>query len=285
MWRSALFIPATEPRFLEKAATRGAEAIVLDLEAGVVAHRKAEARTAVAAAVERLSAADLDIAVRINTGWRAAFLDVEAAALEDVSVIIVPDVRNPDILVALDGHLGELEADRRRQAPPIGLLPIIESAAGVENAARISAAPRVVAAAFGVEDFAADMRATPSPAFLDHVAYRLATAIRAAGRTPLVIPQSLAHLDDLEGFAAAAERARACGTEGGFAIHPKQVKLLNACFSPTSAEIQHAERVLAAAEEAGRSGKGAFLLDGRMVDLPIVLRARRLLERADRDRA
>ena len=280
MWCAALFIPATEPRFLEKAAGRGADAIVLDLEASVVASRKDEARGALASAVDFLQGKNVDVLVRINMGWRMPFLDTEAAALEGVTAFLVPDVRSPTILSAIDGHLAELEAERGRKAPPIALVPLIESAEGVENAVEICSAPRVCATALGIEDFLADLRALPDPALLDHFAMRVVSAARAAGVSPLGVPESLANLSDLERFADAVRRARNYGFEGGFAVHPRQVEALNTGFAPTEEEVAQARKIIEASEKSDADGVGAFQLDGRMIDLPIVLRAERLLDKA-----
>lgn len=280
MWQVALFIPATEPRFLEKAAERGADAIVLDLEASVVATRKAEAREALASAVAFLEGKGPDILVRVNMGWRLPFLDIEAAALEGVSALLVPDVRDQTILMAIDGYLTELEAERRRKAPPISLVPLIESAEGIENAVGICSAPRVCATALGIEDFLADMGALPDPALLDHFALRVVSAARAARVSPLGVPESLANLTDIERFADAVRRARSYGFEGGFAVHPRQVEALNAGFMPSEAELTEARKIVDASDRSDAEGIGAFQMDGRMIDLPIVLRARRLLERA-----
>lgn len=279
MWRAALFIPATEPRFLEKAADRGADAIVLDLEASVVASRKAEARKMLTSAVAFLEGKGMDILVRVNMGWRLPFFDIEAAALEGVSALLVPDVRDPTVLVAMNGQLSELEAERGRKAPPISLVPLIESAQGIENAVEICRAPRVCATALGIEDFLADMAALPDPALLDHFAMRVASAARAAGISPLGVPESLANLSDIDRFADAVRRARSFGFEGGFAVHPRQVDALNAGFAPTDEEIVEAQKIINASNSSDAEGIGAFQMDGRMIDLPIVLRAKRLLDR------
>lgn len=280
MWTAALFIPATEPRFLEKAAERGADAIVLDLEASVVASRKAEAREAIAPAVDFLKDKGMDILVRINMGWRTPFLDIEAAALEGVKAFLVPDVRDATILKAIDGHLSELEAERGRRSEPIAIVPLIESAEGIENAVEICRAPRVCATALGIEDFLADMGALPSSQLLDHFAMRVVSAARAAGCSPLGVPESLANLSDIDAFSDAVRRARGFGFEGGFAVHPRQVDALNAGFAPTEFEIAQAQKIVEASAQSDADGVGAFQMEGRMIDLPIVLRAKRLLERA-----
>ena len=124
------------------------------------------------------------------------------------------------------------------------------------------------------------MEAAPDSEILSTVALSVAQAARSSGKLPLVVPESLANLRDLNAFEAAAQRGRAMGSVGGFAVHPNQVAVLNRVFQPTAEEIDWAEKVVAASEDAQVKGLGAVSLDGRMIDLPIVLRAQRLLERA-----
>lgn len=277
MWRSILFIPVLQERFLEKAAQRGADAIVLDLEASIAADRKQEAREALPAAIDQLVAQKQDVMVRINMLWRAALADIEMAARQGVSTIVLPDCRTAAQVSAIDGVLSEIESERN--LPPIGLLPLIESAQGVvESRAIAAAAPRVVALTFGIEDYLTDMQSQPDPESLATTAQLIALAARAAGKAPLVVPESLANLNDLKHFESAAQKGRAMGSTGGFAVHPNQVDILNRVFSPSADEISWAEKVVAAASEAEAQGLGAVSMDGRMIDLPIILRAQRLLD-------
>ena len=163
-----------------------------------------------------------------------------------------------------------------------GIVPLIEFAAGVVASPEIAAAsPRVVALTFGVEDYLADMECAEEPEMLTQTALGVAHAARAAGKLPMVVPETLANINDLEAFEAGARRGRALGSVGGFAVHPGQVEVLNRVFSPTPEEITWATRVVAAAEEGEAKGLGAIALDGRMIDLPILLRARKLLERVE----
>lgn len=280
MWRSALFIPVLEERFLAKAATRGADAIILDLEASIAADRKDEARAALPSAVDRLAAQGLDVLVRINTLWRPALADLEVAARSGVHTIVLPDCRGAGDVTAVDAVLGELEAER--DLGTIGLLPMIESAEGVVNAPAIAAAAtRSVALTFGIEDYLTDMEASPDPDLLTATALAVSHAARSAGIAPMVVPDSIANLTDLDVFQAAAHRGRAMGSAGGFAVHPDQVAVLNAVFSPSAEELDWASRVVAAAEEAEARGLGAVRLDDRMIDLPIIARAQALLRRQE----
>ena len=278
MWRSILFIPVLQERFLAKAAERGADAIVLDLEASIAADRKGEARDALPTAIDRLTAQGQDVLVRINVLWRPALADLDVAARAGVKAILLPCCADAAEIQAVDAVLSELEVEAGLPAGGIGLIPMIETAKGVVGAPAIaSAAPRITALTFGIEDYLADMEASGDPELLAMTALSVAEAARAAGKLPMVVPESLANMSDLETFEAAARRGRAMGSVGGFAAHPNQVLVLNRVFSSSPEEIDWAERVVAAADKAEEDGVGAVCLDGRMFDLPIVLRARRLL--------
>lgn len=278
MWRSVLFIPVLQEKFLAKAATRGADAIVLDLEASIAADRKTEARRALPAAVDLLTGQGQTVMVRVNMLWRPALADLEVAAYPGVQAIVLPDCKTATEVKAVDAVLTELEAEQGLD--PIGLIPLIESAEGIVNAPQIAlAAPRIAAMSFGIEDYLADMEAAADPDLLTSTARIVAHAARAAGKPPLVVPESLANLGDLEAFEAAAQRGRAMGSVGGFAVHPGQVAVLNKVFSPTPEELDWAARVVEAAAEADKQGLGAVRLEGRMIDLPIILRAEKLIAR------
>lgn len=280
MWRSILFIPVLQERFLARAGERGADAIVLDLEASIAPGKKDEARAALPHAIDRLAAQGQDVLVRINMLWRPAFADLEVAAREGVKAIVLPGCSSASEVLAVDAVIGELEASRGIPANGIGLIPLIETAKGVVSASEIAAvAPRTLALTFGVEDYLADMEANGDPNILAMTALSVAEAARAAGKAPMVVPSTLANLDDLDAFEAAARRGRAMGSAGGFAVHPTQIPVLNRVFSPSPEEIDWAERVVAAAKQAEEEGIGALSLDGRMIDLPIVRRAERLLAR------
>lgn len=278
MWRSILFIPVLQDRFLAKAAQRGADAIVLDLEASIATDRKAEARAALPAAIGLLAGQGLDVLVRINMLWRPALADLEVAVRPGVRAIVLPDCKSAGDIHAVCGVLAELEAERG--LAPIDLIPLIESAQGLINAPDIArAAPRVAALSLGVEDYLSDMEASTDIDVLCTAAQSIAHAARAAGKVPIVVPESLANLQDLTVFEAAARRGRAMGSAGGFAVHPDQVSVLNTVFNPSPDDLTWAHRVVAAATEAAAKGEGAVRLDGRMIDLPIVQRARKIIQR------
>ncbi|MYA88297.1 MAG: hypothetical protein F4X97_07585 [Boseongicola sp. SB0662_bin_57] len=152
----------------------------------------------------------------------------------------------------------------------------------MEALAVAEAAPSVVGLGFGVEDYATDMGAPPAPELLLPAAFQVIQAARAAGRAPLVLPDTVADFRDLQRFEAAAGMARALGAAGGFAIHPDQVAALNRAFAPTPAERDAARRVVSAAERAREGGQAVAVLDGRMIDAPVEARARAVLAQAKR---
>lgn len=283
MWRSVLFMPVLEERFLAKASERGADAIALDLEASIATERKDEARRAVPAAIERLHGQGLDVLVRINQLWWPALKDIEYAVCNGLTAIVLPTCSSASQVSAVDGCIGELEAQNGLPVGGIGIVPLIETARGVRDVDSIlRASKRIVAMGFGAEDYIADMQASLSTELLTITSVGLTEAARAAGVVPFVIPESLANLSDLDAFEAAARRGLQMGSEGSFCVHPGQVAKLNQVFSPSEEDLEQAARVIAAAQQAEQQGLGAVRLDGRMIDGPIIVRASRLVERAKR---
>lgn len=265
--RSLLFVPAIAPRMLAGAAARGADAVIVDLEDSVPAARKAEARAAAAPAIEAL-AQDVPVLVRVNAGaWQDDIAGLPLAALAGV---LLPKVEAPEQVQQLAAAL----AARCAAPPPIAAL--VESALGVLRSERIAqAAPALCALGFGAEDFAADLGVAPQPASLLLPAQQVALAGRAYGLACWGLADSIAEIEDMQAFAASAVQARALGFTGTVCIHPRQVAAANAGFGPTAEELCWANEVLAAAQALGPQGQGAFEFRGRMVDRPILERARR----------
>ena len=167
--------------------------------------------------------------------------------------------------------------------PAVPLIPLIEDPRGVIEALAVAeAAPSVVGLGFGAEDYVTDMGALPTRELLLPAAFQVIQAARAAGRAPLVLPDTVADYRDLQRFEAAAGMARALGATGSFAIHPDQVAALNRAFAPTLAEQETARRIVEAAESARRDGQAVAVLDGRMIDAPVEARARAVLAQAKR---
>ncbi len=277
MWRSLLFVPVLEDRFVAKAAHRGADAIVLDLEASIAAARKDEARAALPAVVARL-APDVPVTVRINPLWMAAVKDLQACVIPGVQAIHLALCENAEHVRAIDGLVSDLERERGLPLGSIRLIAMLESAEAVAQAVSMAkASPRLAGLTLGVEDYATSMGVAAAPDVLRPAVYQVVQAARAAGIDAIAVPCSMADFSDLEGLETAARYARALGSVGGYAVHPAQVATLNTVFSATAEERDWARAVVAAAQIAVEEGKGAFKVNGQMIDQPLIDRAHRIL--------
>jgi citrate lyase subunit beta / citryl-CoA lyase len=273
--RSLLYVPADSERFVGKAHERGADAVILDLEDAVAAGEKAKARAALAAAVPSVARNGAAVFVRINAGSDA---DAEAACRADAYGLFVPKTRDPTALIRLAAFLGTIEQQSGRA--PMRLVPMIEDAGAVFEARAIGAAtPRVLALVTGGEDIATAMGAVPTPEVLRFPKLMVHLAAKAVGVLSLGLIRTVADYRDAGAIAQSAREARDFGFDGATCVHPSVVPILNAAFTPSVEEIALARRLITAADHAAKEGKGAFELDGRMVDEPVVARARELLKR------
>ncbi|MGH3412070.1 MAG: HpcH/HpaI aldolase/citrate lyase family protein [Marmoricola sp.] len=281
-WRSLLFVPVTEQRFVAKAASVGADACQLDLEDSIPATAKTAARRALPAAVEQLAHAGCDVVVRINRPLRLAVRDLEAVALPGVRALAVPKVDSPGHLRVVDETLRELEAERRLPVGGIGLVAMIESPASLQQVADIaSSTTRLCALTLGGEDFALAAGIRPDPDLMAGPLQQVVHAARSRDLWPLGLAGSIADFHDLDAFRRVARQARRTGCVGASAIHPTQVPVLNEEFTPAAEEVEHARRLLASFDEAVAAGVGAVGFEGTMVDEPVARRARALVAAAD----
>lgn len=276
--RSLLFAPGNRGAVLAKLARSGPDGAVLDLEDAVPADAKADARATVAAAGARLAADHpaLAVFVRVNavpSEWFAG--DVAEAVPPGVAGVVVPKLESAEqvaaVVATLDHHgLG-----------PLSIVAGLETAAGVARAEAVLAAPRVVAAYFGAEDYVADVGGlrTPEGTEVLYARSRVALAARLTGT--LAIDQVVTALQDEALFAADAAVGRSLGYRGKLCIHPDQVAWARAAFSPTAAEVDRARRLLAAYDQAVTAGRAAIAFEGQMVDEPLARQARTLLDSAD----
>ncbi len=282
MLRSLLFIPGSTPNKLIHIADMGADAVILDLEDAVSPDEKDAARILVRNTIQSLRAPGLTIVVRINAidtpYWRQ---DLSELAPLGPALFMPPKVSAASDVRAADEALTALERKHGLAEGSIGLLPLIETALGVENAFAIaSACGRVKALLLGGEDLTADLRCKRTKAGHE-IAYaraRLVCAARAAGVAVFDTP--FTDVNDDEGLLRDAETAKALGFSGKSAISPRHVAAINAVFSPTPEEIDYAREVMEAIEAARAQGRGVIALHGKMVDAPIVSRAQRVLEAA-----
>lgn len=278
LWRSMLFIPAHVDKFVDKAHTRGADAIILDLEDSVPETEKKYARENLLAAAVKASANGADVLVRINSRLRLAVRDLEAAVHPSVSAIVVPKVVSDQQLKAISDVIAELEIERNMNVGDIGLVALVESPDALPRLEQIaSACPRLLAMTIGSEDFSAATGMIPNPENLLLPNQQLLFACRAAGRLPLGFVGSIADYSDPRAFEQTISHAKNMGFRGGFCIHPSQVPVMNEGYSPTAHQIDEARAVVDAYREALKVGRGAAKLNGKMIDIPVVLRAEEIL--------
>lgn len=265
--RSLLFVPGNRPERFDKALAAPADRVCIDLEDAVAPPDKARARGAAVEAVNRIGSTRLG--VRINGALSEdGALDACAVAAgpRSPAFVMIPKVEAASEVAVVRDRLGAA-------APP--LWPLIESAEGLRNAWEIAAAPGVAGVLFGGADFAADIGAALAWEPLLYARGLLVAACARAGVELLDVP----YLDvrDSEGLLASTERVKLMGFTGRACIHPDQVALVNLAFSPLEAEVERARRVLAAYEQAGG---GVALLDGKLVERPVIRAAERVLARA-----
>ena len=276
MIRSLLYVPGSAERFIEKAHLRGADAIIVDLEDAVAPAEKARARGALKQVIAHVGQRGAKVFVRINHD-DTMLADAAAAGRAGAFGVLVPKVSDARLLVELDQALTRLEAVLPRE--PMVFVPLIEDPRGVLNAQAIAAGPRVFAVSAGAEDFATSMGAKPTAELLRLPKLMVHMAAKAARVYSLGLLRTVADYRDPGAIAEAVQEARALGFDGATCIHPSVVPILNRGFSPADAEIEHAQRLIAAAEAAAKDGIGAFTFEGEFVDAPVVARARAMLER------
>ena len=283
VWRSLLFVPANVRKYVEGAAAAAADAIILDLEDSVPADEKGSARAAVAAAIPIVSACGADVLVRINRPLDLAVRDIEAVVSTRVAALMIPKVDSAAHLRLLAELVLSVELRQGMEAGHTRLYALVETVQAFERLHEIAAAdPRMVAITCGGEDLIAELGALPEADVLLAPRQQVVFAARAAGILPLGVLGRTTSFRDLEGLRAGARDGRRFGMAGAPCIHPSQVAILNECFSPTPVELASARRVVDAYDAALATGRGSVALDGRMLDVPVVARAQRLLSVAER---
>jgi citrate lyase subunit beta/citryl-CoA lyase len=279
-WRSLLFVPVLSERFLAKAHERGADAIILDLEDSILPTRKADARAALPAAVPRVAQKGAAVVVRINRPIDLAVADITASVMPGVAALMLPKVMGPEHVRLL----AELVTDREAAlGMPIGhtrFLALIESPAALPHLYAIAAEPRMAGMSVGGEDMATELGAIPSADSMYVFAMHGLAAARTAGILPMGSMGQLANINDLDSYRAGLKRGRALGFTTASCIHPAHVPIINEEYGASDAELDRARRLIAAFDAAAADGAGAVAFEGSMIDLPVVIRARRLLERA-----
>ncbi len=275
MIRSCLFIPANNPAMIQNADLFGADAVIFDLEDAVAVEEKDAARSLLREYFKVFAPA-ARVFVRVNNALEWLLPDLEAVFSDKIDAVILPKAD-----AAACGRLREallrLEKERRI-SKSIGIIPLIESARAVLAADSLASLSGVVGLMLGAEDFTADMEIERSKSG-EEISYpRARIAIAARANRVIAVDTPFTDVNDEDGLASDAARARALGMSAKAAIHPRQVEIINRVFSPRPAQIEWATRVL----EKSKAEKGVFSLDGKMVDQPVIERAKTIIEKAKR---
>ncbi|MBQ3192164.1 MAG: CoA ester lyase [Oscillospiraceae bacterium] len=283
MRRSMLFLPGNTPNMLINGGCLGADAVIFDLEDAVAPAEKDAARILVRNTMRYMDFQGCERIIRINSVdtpyWKA---DLNAVIPYRPDLILLPKAGRPEDILEADASLSDMEARYGLENGSVGLMPLIETALGVENAFAIASCCRRVKALFlGAEDLTADLQCkrTKEGQEILYARTRLVTAARAAGVEVYDTP--FTDVDDDEGIYTDASFARSLGFTGKASISPRHVEAINQVFSPTEKEIQYAYDVMDAIAGAKAQGKGAVPLRGKMIDAPIVARAQRTIDMAN----
>jgi citrate lyase subunit beta/citryl-CoA lyase len=272
-----LFVPAAAPQRWQKAHTRGADAIIVDLEDSTQPEAKAAARLLATDAVRTLNANGATVTVRVNNDAHYLADDLEAVVVPGLRAIVLPKVETAAELDSLSAMLDALEYEHELERGAVGVVAVIESPRALEQVAAIASGPRLIGISLGSEDFALSLGRPPTPQSLGLAAQAIAYAASARGLMGIGMATGIANYTDLDAFADEARRAHAMGLTGAMCIHPNQVPVLNDCFGASPADIADAQAILAAWDQRT---DGVVSHNGKMIDQPVVERARRLLKSA-----
>ena len=282
MRRSMLFLPGNTPNMLINGNCLGADAVIFDLEDAVSPAEKDSARILVRNTMKYMDFHGCEIIVRINsidtTFWKQ---DVDEILPQKPNLILLPKTSSAQDVLEADAYISEVEQKLGFARNTVRLMPLIETAMGVENAFAIaSASDRVAALFLGAEDLTADLRCkrTKEGREIEYARTRLVVAARAAGVDVYDTP--FTDVNDDEGIEVDTAYAKALGFTGKASISPRHVEVINRVFSPTQKEIDYAYEVMEAIRMAKAQGKGAIALHGKMIDAPIVARAEQTIAMA-----
>jgi citrate lyase subunit beta / citryl-CoA lyase len=277
--RSRLYLPGSEPKYFINAALHGPDAIILDLEDSVHPAEKDAARILVRNALRAVDFGACERIVRINQ-LPLGLDDLSEIIPEVPDLILIPKVEHPEQVAEVDRTIAELKL-RNGITRPIWIMPILESALGIENAFAIATvSPNVCALTIGLEDYTADLGVVKTPEGSESIyaRARVVNAAKAAGIQ--AIDSVFGDVGNVDGLRHWGENSRALGFEGMGCIHPAQIRIIHQAFAPSPAEIDKAMKIVAAFEEAQAKGLGVVSLGSKMIDPPVVERAKKLVARA-----
>tara|TARA_B100001142_G_scaffold322234_1_gene370145 strand:- start:469 stop:1341 length:873 start_codon:yes stop_codon:yes gene_type:complete len=284
LFRSLLFVPGNRSDMLEKASTADTDILVPDMEDSVPDNEKSNARSLISEKLETLSGKNQSIVPRVNaldTGL--TFDDIHAVVNSKTYGISVGKIESSWDIKEVSKILSQIESEKSVELGSTKIIAWIESASAIVNVSSIaSASDRMLGIAFGGEDFTNDMGIQRSETGIEILYPRsvVAVAAKAAGITAIDTPY--VNFRDNDGLEQEIKSVLPLGFKAKFAIHPGQLQSINNLFSPSEEAIEYAKKVIEVFEEAERNGSGATSLDGKMIDVPVVKRARNLLELANR---
>jgi citrate lyase beta subunit len=284
--RALLYMPGDDMRKIRKATTLGVDCVCMDMEDGVSLNRKAEARNTIVEALDSLDFGKSERLARINpvgSGLERDDLLTVLPARPDG--IVIPKVEEAGqiwwVSQQIDHYFNSLKGETEDPDRPMTVIAIVETARAIVNLPQIAtASPRLSALIFGAEDLANDLGAIRTPSGWEVFYARSAVVTYAAAFDLQAIDMVFVDFEDVNGLQKEAAQGVEMGFVGKQIIHPNQVELVQKAFTPDDESIAHAQRIMEAYEEHQRAGKGAFAMDGKMIDAPIVKAASRLMTRA-----
>jgi citrate lyase subunit beta/citryl-CoA lyase len=277
--RSRLYVPGSEPKYFINAALHGPDAIILDLEDSVHPAEKDAARLLVRNALRAVDFRQCERMVRINQ-LPLGLEDLLEIVPESPDLILIPKVESPNQVIEASQRIEEIKA-KQGISRTIWLMPILESALGIENTYKIAnASAQIAALTIGLEDYTADLGVTKTAVGTESLfaRQRIVNSARAVGAQ--AIDSVFGDVADMEALRVWALNSRALGFEGMGCVHPLQIQVIHRAFAPTQGEIEKALRIVSAYNDAQQRGLGVVSLGSKMIDAPVVQRALKLIERA-----
>lgn len=280
--RALLYMPGDDRRKIEKATTLGVDCVCMDMEDGVAITQKTEARAVIAQAMKDLDFGSSECCIRINSvGSGYEKFDLAAAVATNPDSIVVPKVETAQQVKAISEYIEIYEASSRMPVGSIRMLVGVETARGILNLREIAAADkRLEAIIFGAEDYAASIGARRTKEATEVLYARSAVVTACAANDLQAIDMVYIDFRDLEGLRAEAEQGAGLGFSGKQIIHPNQVAPVQEAFTPSAEAIEYAQRLIDAFSASQKEGRGAFALDGKMIDMPLLKNAQKVLDRA-----
>jgi citrate lyase subunit beta-like protein len=280
--RALLYMPGDDRRKIEKSTTLGVDSICIDMEDGVAMNKKHEARAVIAQAMKDLDFGASERCIRINSiGSGMEKYDLAAALTTNPHAIVVPKIESAEQVRWVSKHIETHELSSNKNIGTIRLLVGVETAKGILNLKEIAEADkRLEAIIFGGEDYAASVGAVRTKEATELLYARQATVTACAANDLQAIDIVFIDFKDSEGLRVEAEQGARFGFSGKQIIHPNQASVVQEAFTPSDAAIEYAKRILESFESSQKEGKGAYALDGKMIDMPLLKNAQKVLDRA-----